>query len=591
MSASGAELAPTTDAGPLAQSRIPRPTDHAGWISRGALLGYVALLFYLALLDDGGALNVRLEHLPMPAGEWIAQILLPGALACTRFLLLGILVALSIGRPIAPPCLRASVGRWLLLLLLGGGLFTLLRVSESGRWPGVTSFVAPMACILMGEWIGATLLRGIRSTVWLVPKLAALLVTLVAAVAGLAFLATEDAPLPFGPSKVTSAEKRRLAEVLDSSRRAGRGRQRLRLSQRDVNLLLAMAMEQALPEGKAHVVLDEEAVTGDLSARIFSATNRYLNVHVACRAGVTAGRLELQLRQLHIGRIAIPRFLLGAVSWALNRVMLDNADVQRVVATIDSVRVEPGGVEAVYQSGEFRDQLVPSLRARLNRDPDLVAKTRIHYRHLVTTARTLPTEGRFAAFVEAAFQLAAERSRLGDPVQENRAALLALGVLLGHSRVETLVGRVSDSNLRRSAPRYVGRVTLRRREDWRRHFLVSAALALLSNQSLSDEVGLFKEELDAGEGGSGFSFADLLADRAGTRFAMAATRDARSARRMQDRLANRVRIDDLFPRADDLPEGIPDHRLQTEYGGVGGEKYNALMQELDRRLATCAALK
>jgi hypothetical protein len=41
---------------------------------------------------------------------------------------------------------------------------------------------------------------------------------------------------------------------------------------------------------------------------------------------------------------------------------------------------------------------------------------------------------------------------------------------------------------------------------------VSAALALVSHESLSDEAGLFKEEIDAAEGGSGFTFCDLLAD-------------------------------------------------------------------------------
>jgi hypothetical protein len=116
-------------------------------------------------------------------------------------------------------------------------------------------------------------------------------------------------------------------------------------------------------------------------------------------------------------------------------------------------------------------------------------------------------------------------------------------------------------------------------------------LALLASESLSDQAGLLKEELDAGEGGSGFSFSDLLADRAGTLFALAATRDEPSARRMQDRLAAGPQIDEIFPPASDLPEGIPDAKLQTEYGGVGGEKYNQVTEEIERRLATCAALQ
>ena len=121
--------------------------------------------------------------------------------------------------------------------------------------------------------------------------------------------------------------------------------------------------------------------------------------------------------------------------------------------------------------------------------------------------------------------------------------------------------------------------------------MVSAALALLSNESLSDAAGLLKEELDAGEGGSGFSFSDLLADRAGTLFALAATRDKKSARRMQDRLAAGFDIDEVFPPAADLPEGIQDAELQAKYGGVGGEEYMGVIREIERRLAGCEALR
>jgi hypothetical protein len=157
--------------------------------------------------------------------------------------------------------------------------------------------------------------------------------------------------------------------------------------------------------------------------------------------------------------------------------------------------------------------------------------------------------------------------------------------------VESLVGPVADEDLRRAAHSRVGRVTLRDRQDWRRHFLVSAALALLSNESASDEVGLFKEELDAGKGGSGFSFSDLLADRAGTLWALAATDDEAAARRMQDRLAGSFEIGEIFPQAADLPEGISDDDLQAKYGGVGGKRYREILEEIEWRLATCKALK
>jgi hypothetical protein len=101
---------------------------------------------------------------------------------------------------------------------------------------------------------------------------------------------------------------------------------------------------------------------------------------------------------------------------------------------------------------------------------------------------------------------------------------------------------------------------------------VSAALTVLSSDKPSDEAGLFKEELDA-DGGSGFSFADLAADRSGTTFAVVATRDEEAARAVQERLRGRLRGLRLLPPAADLPEGIDDAAFQSRYGGVGGPLY------------------
>jgi hypothetical protein len=82
-----------------------------------------------------------------------------------------------------------------------------------------------------------------------------------------------------------------------------------------------------------------------------------------------------------------------------------------------------------------------------------------------------------------------------------------------------------------------------------------------------------------------------MADRAGTRFAERATRGEASARAVQERVAAGFRVDDFFPSAADLPEGIPDAELQSRYGGVGGDTYRTLDTEIDRRLSACAGLR
>jgi hypothetical protein len=119
---------------------------------------------------------------------------------------------------------------------------------------------------------------------------------------------------------------------------------------------------------------------------------------------------------------------------------------------------------------------------------------------------------------------------------------------------------------------------------------VSGALTVVSAVTPSDAAGLLKEEMDA-DRGSGFSFADLLADRAGTTFAEVATRDEARAAAIQERLAGGFRVDKFFPPAGGLPEGVPDAELQSRYGGVGGSLYRRTVEEVERRVAACAAYR
>ena len=81
------------------------------------------------------------------------------------------------------------------------------------------------------------------------------------------------------------------------------------------------------------------------------------------------------------------------------------------------------------------------------------------------------------------------------------------------------------TNVRRAAAFEPLIVTLQQRWDYPLHFLISALVAAEAGTPLADAVGLWKELTDARRGGSGFSFEDLAADRAGTRFGELAIRD------------------------------------------------------------------
>jgi hypothetical protein len=115
-------------------------------------------------------------------------------------------------------------------------------------------------------------------------------------------------------------------------------------------------------------------------------------------------------------------------------------------------------------------------------------------------------------------------------------------------------------------------VTLRGREDWAGHFCLSAVLTVLENPFVSHAGGVLIEELDAPARGSGFSFSDLAADRAGVKFARAAT-DSEAANAMQVRLQGNFAVDDFFPPVSDLPENLTVEQFRHDYSGVGDQRY------------------
>lgn len=190
----------------------------------------------------------------------------------------------------------------------------------------------------------------------------------------------------------------------------------------------------------------------------------------------------------------------------------------------------------------------------------------------------------FLRLLEIAFAYAADNSHGTDAVLPNRAAILALGKILGDDNVARVGGRDLDLGPPEARVALRRRILLGGRGDLSQHFWVSAVLAVLSDESRSLAVGLSKEEMDSTPGGSGFSFVDMAANSAGIRMAAAATRNARAAHTMQSRIRQGVEVSDLLPPLRDLPERITRDQLQADFGGLGGAETRRLLGEIDRRI-------
>lgn len=222
--------------------------------------------------------------------------------------------------------------------------------------------------------------------------------------------------------------------------------------------------------------------------------------------------------------------------------------------------------------------------------PGLSRATENQLRLLTTFNKDLPSgDAKFGAILLKAFA-----SAPGDiqysAIQHNRAAILALGIAIGDERLARFVQLDQRKNLLQQAALLREGTTLRERNDWSRHFCLSAALTVLDNPMVSDAGGLLKEQMDALTGGSGFSFGDFAADRAGVRFALAATYSEEDAKAMQQLLLGEYRVGNFLPPVADLPEHLTTEQFRKKYGSTGSPSYRQQVNIIENRLDSCLVL-
>ncbi|WP_286261272.1 hypothetical protein [Thalassotalea atypica] len=253
-----------------------------------------------------------------------------------------------------------------------------------------------------------------------------------------------------------------------------------------------------------------------------------------------------------------------------------------LLAKIDTNLVSPHNKQSIFT--QIRDDL--SLFGE-------VSNIEHYYFSLVEFSSTLKGNKpqSLSLYVNHVFDLAKQRTgTFADEVavtavDENQSALLALALYFGSERFKLLIGEFKPLSAGDARIQHEKRatVTLRERVDLQKHFVYSAALELFSSQYASDALGEFKEFLDSNQGGSGFSFADLQADRAGTRLAMIVTGSETSAQKAQQILSS-ITDEQLLPSISGLKEGLSKSRFKQEYKTVNSDSYQKMLGDIDDRL-------
>jgi hypothetical protein len=189
-----------------------------------------------------------------------------------------------------------------------------------------------------------------------------------------------------------------------------------------------------------------------------------------------------------------------------------------------------------------------------------------------------------------------QAARAADTLPDNTAAkafLIAIGVGLGDAELLSKLPGAGDLAKAVEVPSeravrltVLGEPTLHGRRDLAQHFFVSAYLTATVGTEAANAAGLAKELLDA-QGGSGFSFADLAADRAGVRFA-----DGLLKKRVPfGLLPQTFTVAAFMPDISGLPEGLSAGNIKSQYGSKDDSRFRKQLQEIDGRILALPAYR
>jgi len=409
---------------------------------------------------------------------------------------------------------------------------------------------------------------------FLLKLLLTLVVVLPIALGAMIYLAIDTLPSINRAADITPASIERAKRILDQNdpRKMKPGvRRTISVGENDLDQA-ANYLARQYAGGGARIELDRGAAYVAASLRIPKLP---MGIYANLEAHLAESRSLAHIESFRIGRLSIPGWL---AQWMIPRLLatvIEEDDLRSFRRAIKSVTIREDRIALAYEwQADLPDKLRTVLLSAEDRE-----RLRIYQERLVTVSKSLKSPNiSLTELLVPLFTLADERSGGSSAVAENRAVILLVALYING---QDLSGIVPDAK-NWPRPQRHG-VLLNERGDFPKHFIISAALAAKAGGPLSDAVGLYKELADAREG-SGFSFNDIAADRAGTRFGEYAA-DPDSAAKLQQRLRAGVNQKDLMPMTEDLPEFMPEREFIRRFGGVDTPAYNSMMTEIERRVA------
>ncbi len=305
-----------------------------------------------------------------------------------------------------------------------------------------------------------------------------------------------------------------------------------------------------------------------------NSLGKYLNTTIAF--GNVEGKPLPTITQFKAGKLLLPPALAAfAIDYFIRHSSLDNS-VALVTRPIKNIQIDPTKITITYFSS--METLVQAKRFLIqSEDPGALTAYRKHIKSIVNQ-HDPKWRLSLAKLLQGAFSLARQRSTPETAVTENRLAILAVNEYVNKAANPLTLHHRSGGN--RYYPTF-----LYKRNDLAQHFIASAALAASIDGRVASVLGEEKELSDSQRGGSGFSFVDLAADKAGTRLGETAVVSQQSALKLQQTLANTLDYRDFMPDPTGLPEHMGQTEFQNRYQSVHSQVYLELTRQIDAKIS------
>ena len=384
-------------------------------------------------------------------------------------------------------------------------------------------------------------------------------------------LSTSNKPRVIPKWELTSADIERAKAILYANQQTTDDIVSLALTERDLNIACAYLLN-LFTDSQSHIQLNAEYLNFQLRFTLpDNLFGRYIDIQF--QLYIPANHYP-NVKNLQIGKITVADLYAGLlIEQAIEHSSLSQY-LNLITKNLKDIQLQAQELHIKYQLPATTMHSIQRLLA-----PKIDERALAQYQAVLddTLRQHKPRQLlSLSDILQPLFQLAQQRSTRANAIDENRLVIFIANRYINHPLP-------IDKNAP-SLPHY--RVFMYRRIDMAQHFMWSAALAASGSAQLANTIGTEKE-LNDSKRGSGFSFIDLGADRAGMNFGKQATASPEQAMKIQEKMARVEHYQAFMPDIKDLPEGLSSQAFKEQYQSIYSSKYQSILEDIDQRIADC----